>query len=51
MKALPVMQTLILLFLAGVVLLTEATKERGPSANTTLQALQRVSHTEWLGIL
>ena len=54
LKALPVMQTLLLLLLAGLVLLTEATKERGPSAYTTLQAqpgthhMQKVSHTEWL---
>ena len=57
LKALPVMQTLLLLLLlllAGVMLLTEATKERGSSANTTLQAqpgehhVQKVSHTEWL---
>ena len=53
MKALPVIQSLILLFLlAGVVLPTEATKERGSSANTILQAqpgkhhVQKVSHTE-----
>lgn len=51
MKALLVMQTLLPLLLAGLVLPTEATKERSPSANTTLQAVQRVSHTEWLGIL
>ena len=54
MKALPVMQTFLLFLLAGVVFLAEATKERGPSANTTLQAqpgehhVQKVSHTEWL---
>ena len=48
MKALPVMQTLVFLLLAGVVLLAEATEERSPSVNTTLQAVQRVSHTEWL---
>ena len=56
MQALPIVQTLILLLLlAGVVLLTEATKESGSSANTTLQAqpgkhhVQKVSHTEGLG--
>ena len=42
-----------LLLLAGMVLPTEATKEGGSSANTTLQAqpagkhhVQKVSHTE-----
>ncbi len=41
-----------LLFLAGVVLPTEATKEGGSSANTTLQArtgkhhVQKVRHTQ-----
>jgi len=47
-------QTLLfLLLLAGVVLPTEATKEGGSSANTTLQAqpagkhhVQKVSHTQ-----
>ena len=56
----PAIQTLLLLpllLLAGVVLRTEATKEGGSSANTTLQAqtgkhhVQKVSytHTEWMG--
>ena len=53
MQALPAIQTLLLLLLllAGVVLPTEATKEGGTSANTTLQAqsgrhhVQKVSHT------
>ena len=57
MQALPAIQTLLLLLLplllTGVVLPTEATKEGGSSANTTLQAqpagkhhVQKVSHTE-----
>ena len=50
----PAIQTLLpllLLLFAGVVLTTEATKEGGSSANTTLQAqtgkhhVQKVSHT------
>ena len=56
----PAIQTLLLpllLLLAGVVLPTEATKDGGSSANTTLQAqpgrhhVQKVSytHTEWMG--
>ena len=51
----PAIQTLLpllLLLLAGVVFPTEATKEGGSLANTTLQAqpgkhhVQKVSHTE-----
>ena len=57
MKAFPIVVNilLILLLLAGVVLPTEATNERGSSANTTLQAqpgkhhVQKVSHTEGVG--
>ena len=58
MKDHPVVQSLLLLLLllVGVVLPTEATKESGSSANTTLQAqpgkhhVQKVSHTEGLHI-
>ena len=48
---------LLLALLAGMLLLAEAAKEEGTSANTTLQAqpgehhVQKVSHTQWLDIL
>ena len=52
MNVLPVTQALLLLLLAGVLLPTEATKERRSAVNTILQAqpekhhMQKVSHTE-----
>ena len=61
MKAFPIVTNILLvllfllLLLAGIVLPTEATNERGSSANTTLQAqpekhhVQKVSHTEGWG--
>lgn len=55
MQALSVAPILLLTLFAGVLLLTEATKEEGTSANTTLQAqlgkhhVQKVSQLEWLG--
>ena len=51
MQALPAIQTLLLLLpllllLAGEVLPTEATKEGGSSANTTLQAQTGKHHVQ-----